>query len=73
MKCDELVELSDGYYIKEDVDEAIAELKAELKKAKIALWVARAKRAEKEILLLGDVKRWLKVTELCAKKTEEYK
>lgn len=55
------------------MDEAIAELKAELKKAKIALWVARAKRAEKEILLLGDVKRWLKVTELCAKKTEEYK
>ena len=32
MKCDELVELSDGYYIKEDVDEAIAELKDVIRK-----------------------------------------
>ena len=32
MKCDELVELSDGYYIKEDVDEDIAELKDVIRK-----------------------------------------
>ena len=32
MKCDELEELSGGYYIKEDVDEAIAELKDVIRK-----------------------------------------
>ena len=39
MKCDELEELSGGYYFKEDVDEAIAELKDVIRKYEANAWM----------------------------------
>ena len=59
MKCDELEELSGGYYIKEDVDEAIAELKDVIRKHE-----AKNKCIGEKHRRLADKnnKRWLELS-----------
>ena len=53
MKCDELTIYDGQWCDKSEVDEAIAELKAENRRLRRALWLARAKRAsEKQQLFL---------------------
>lgn len=71
MKSDELIEdycfdatdnQTKAVYPKADVDAAIAELKAENRRLKRALWLARALRAR-------DIQRWW-ISATCAKITE---
>jgi hypothetical protein len=65
MKCDKLkafdVIINDDYktkcYTKADVDAAIAELKAQLRKLKRALWLARSRRAFAEARYNNQIAR----------------
>ena len=87
MKCDELKDRlftaypTDGIckaevYGKKEVDEAIAELKADNERLKRALWRARAKRSMAEAYsVLNDVltsNKWTKVLNKCQAKAQEY-
>lgn len=87
MKCDELKDYdydpdfpfqSRGrFYVADEVEAAIAELKAENRKLKRALWLARADRAMAESYsVLNDVltsNRWVKALGILKTKAEEYK
>ena len=70
----ELCETS--YYLKSEVDAAIAELKAENRRLKRALWLARSYRGrDNSILLPSKFMRnvWDNVERKCLKKAEQYK
>ena len=88
MKCDELKNYDvqgvrlpampgKGEFVKRaDVDAAIAELKAESRKLKRALWLARAYRGYDNSILLPSKfmrKVWDSVERKCRAKAEEYK
>ena len=84
MKCEDLkaepMIINDDYtalyYPKDSVDAAIAELKAENRKLKRALWMARAERArDNSILLPSKFMRnvWDNVERKCRAKAKEYK
>ena len=87
MKCDELnekIQITNDprmVYLKSEVDAAIAELKAENRKAKRALYKACANWAdvvafEKTEGIGYDnsvAERWRKMESKCLKKAEEYK
>ena len=63
-------------YGKEEVDEAIAELKEQLLATKRALWLTRAERAKEmcqRLLIQGFDPKWQEVERKCRAKAEEYK
>lgn len=62
--------------LKAEVDAAIAELNAENRRLKRALWLARAWRAKERQRMLPNNKEfytWQEVERRCSKKAEEYK